>query len=386
MASDPDEVLPRGVEIDENPDTKYRVDLQVHTKWSDGYLTPDVLLDRANNPQRLISVISFTDHDTTRGYDTPGLRQLKEGYAEGILRRVTEIEFSDGHPHTKACCIDPADPGAPHQGMPLLEYQGPPMPVSFMQNSPATDALVASYRTFLIQGAEISTRLDGRRFDLLAYFMPASDPWFNEVFERQVEPREKRAKLMVDDLREQYKWPITMQEVLSETGIARRVFQPHIASAILYLRDDNKIDIPRHWRISDVITEYLSPGCDAYHPINLEVLPTTQEVIERLLILGAVPVMPYSKSCDSVATMRLLQEWACGLMGAEVVNLRSTKEQIDDMRKAVTENGVQLETSGSDFHGLYHDRKDRRKLGVPATEPYKVLENLIKHRQRIQNR
>ena len=62
------------------------IDLQLHSTFSDGYLSPSELVDFAK--ERSIKVISLTDHHTTAG-----LEEFRQAAKELILKLLMEWSF-----------------------------------------------------------------------------------------------------------------------------------------------------------------------------------------------------------------------------------------------------------------------------------------------------
>src|SRR3989337_349653 len=138
-------------------------DLQTHSTFADGLLTPTQLIDLAY--RRGVRVMALTDHDTT----------------EGLPEALTAAA---GHPDLT-----------------------------------------------LIPGIEMSTDIPGNEVHILGHFIDWDDQAFQEGLAHLRESRLRRARKMVEKLRQLGK-PVAwerVQEIASEGAVGR----PHIARALV---------------------------------------------------------------------------------------------------------------------------------------------------------
>jgi predicted metal-dependent phosphoesterase TrpH len=81
-----------------------RVDLHIHTNFSDGLLSPGQLLEAVR--QKQLAAFAVTDHDTIKGYEA-----IRELLADGDPKLVPGVELSVSYNrddiHVLAYCFDP---------------------------------------------------------------------------------------------------------------------------------------------------------------------------------------------------------------------------------------------------------------------------------------
>ena len=364
-----------------------RVDFQVHSHHSDGGRAPSDLIVRAHDINTDMRALAITDHDRKGFYTQPGLGKLLED-TPGQIKRVQNVSFSDGILCTETADIPPYDsnPAVYENGWPLLHY--------------ATVTPIGGSRyvreMYIVQACEITTfwRRHNCRVDLLAYFMPAEDKFFDEAFAKQEGPRRTRAKQIVESVAESQNWNFTIADVDRVLWPARSIYRPHIAKAILNLRDrgtlcergnGRKITLSPRIKIHEVIRRYIP---DEICPkLDGVVLYDTEQAIKNLLEIRAVPVIPWSKDLDDPQLYQLVSDvhsWSDGMMGLEVWNARHL-HTADVMRGLAQAFNITTITAGSDYHGQEHDPPDRNHFGLLPTNgmPRDMLERLIKLRLRI---
>ena len=66
---------------------EYLIDFHTHTNYSDGDLTPDELLEKANKEN--IKIIAITDHDSVLG-----LKNITYDYKKDNIKLISGIELS----------------------------------------------------------------------------------------------------------------------------------------------------------------------------------------------------------------------------------------------------------------------------------------------------
>jgi predicted metal-dependent phosphoesterase TrpH len=399
--------------------TMKKIDLQVHTLYSDGGKSAEYLIREAHSLDHNIGAIAFTDHDNKGFYTWPGIArlvsQLHSDAKDGPkLERVADLQFARCglEMHAEPIDVSKFDASVFEQGWPMLRYR------SLLK----VGAGEVPRSMLIIQATEIKAMLDGKTVDLLAYFVPAKDNYFDEKFASQIMLRNDRAAKIVSNLRRECGMPqLTMGDVHQAQSDANYIMIPHIASAILNLTHtgvkEKKIDLPRAYVIANpdleqlvdsrqalysdhnvaIINKYLNANMyevdgvirgfikrkkPGYAPMDKSQFPDAREAVENLLEIGAVPVLPYSSSLDMSATYKRFQEWGHGLVGLEVWNMRHM-EVVPQMKELAAEHNCLAVTAGSDHHAQKYDGPDRKHLGVELDNAEEIIESLIKHRLRI---
>ncbi|OBY95661.1 PHP domain-containing protein, partial [Actinomyces oris] len=83
----------------------------------------------------------------------------------------------------------------------------------------------------LLRGTEISCAADGVTLHLLSYLHRADDAGLEAAFARARRSRDSRAQQMVERLSEDY--PLTWEDVLSQSTDSHTIGRPHIADALV---------------------------------------------------------------------------------------------------------------------------------------------------------
>ena len=83
----------------------------------------------------------------------------------------------------------------------------------------------------LLRGTEISCAADGVTLHLLSYLHRADDAALDAAFARARRSRDSRAQRMVERLSEDY--PVTWEDVLSQSADSHTIGRPHIADALV---------------------------------------------------------------------------------------------------------------------------------------------------------
>ena len=83
----------------------------------------------------------------------------------------------------------------------------------------------------LLRGTEISCAADGVTLHLLSYLHRADDAGLEAAFARARRSRDSRAQRMVERLSEDY--PVTWEDVLSQSADSHTIGRPHIADALV---------------------------------------------------------------------------------------------------------------------------------------------------------
>lgn len=373
-----------------------RIDLQVHTYHSDGGKSPEDLIMRAHTPSEAIGCLALLDHDGKEWFRNPGLTRVINGVS-GILQRVKDIAFRRGKLRTQ-CRAIPRDVMDVDTGdaWPLLRYDT-------FEHVFHTEVMRSMY---VVQACEISAMYEGRQVDVLGYFMPGQDDYFDNVFESQIKPRRERAMRMVEEIAQAYDWNFSMQDVYRVLGPAKKIMSPHIALALLRKAERKEIELSKKlllerrvargepestgdYRTDDILDVYVKPHDSPENKLPKGVIPSLEDVVRNLLAIKAIPVVPWSRRLG-VAGLRqiigLVHEISNGYFGLEVVNRRYAEATVP-MVELANDFNVTVRTAGSDYHGQDRDPPDRNYFGVrlEGEVPQDVLERLIKCRMRLLN-
>ncbi len=213
----------------------------------------------------------------------------------------------------------------------------------------AYDALDAPGQ-HVIPGIEINTTWDGSDVHILGYGIATGPSPLAEVIERNRAHRRARIDTMVHGLNVAG-YPVTVEQVLSESGGGHALGRPHVAKALV-----------RNGMIRDVqtaFTELLSHGKPGYAP-SYHITPL--EAIEVVRRSGGIPVLAHpgrlkdAKILDDLATQ--------GLAGLEVFYPTHTTQQTAHYRAQASRYGLVM-TAGSDFHD---ERWNTRGVGMDVDE------------------
>lgn len=136
-------------------------------------------------------------------------------------------------PHTHSACSDGTDSpaglmaAAAAAGLDVLGLTDHDTTVGWAE----AEAAVASSGVALLRGTEISCAADGVTLHLLSYLHRPDDPELNAAFAAARSSRDTRAERMVERLAEDF--PITWQDVLTQSAGAHTIGRPHIADALV---------------------------------------------------------------------------------------------------------------------------------------------------------
>jgi predicted metal-dependent phosphoesterase TrpH len=228
----------------------------------------------------------------------------------------------------------------------------------------AYDALEAPGQR-VIPGIEINTTWQGSDVHVLGYGVPTGPSALADVIERNRSYRRARIDTMVRGLNGAG-YPITVDQVLSESGSGHALGRPHVAKALV-----------RNGMIPDVKTAFerlLSRGMPGYAPSHHI---TPQEAIEVVRAAGGVAVLAHPGRLKDETIIDDLAE--CGIAGLEVFYPTHSTQQVAHYREKARHLGLVM-TAGSDFHD---ERWNASGVGVDVDEhdirPF--LELLAEHDQ-----
>jgi hypothetical protein len=202
----------------------------------------------------------------------------------------------------------------------------------------------------VIPGIEINTTWDGSDVHVLGYGIEVGPSPLADVLERNREHRRVRIDTMVAGLN-RAGYPITVDQVLAESGGGHALGRPHVAKALV-----------RHGMVRDVqaaFDQLLSRGKPGYAPSH-HITPL--EAIEVVRGSGGVPVLAHPGRLKDQAILDDLAER--GLAGIEVFYPTHTAQQTAHYREKARRYGLVM-TAGSDFHDA---RWNSRGVGVDVDE------------------
>lgn len=202
----------------------------------------------------------------------------------------------------------------------------------------------------MIPGIEINTTWNGSDVHILGYRIPTGASPLADVLERNREFRRARIDLMVDGLN-RAGYPVTVEQVLAESGGGHALGRPHVAKALV--RNGMIRDIESAFR------ELLTQGKPGYAPSH-HITPL--EAIEVVRASGGVPVLAHpGRLRDEGIIAELVPH---GLAGLEVFYPTHSPQQTAHFRALARTHGLMM-TAGSDFHD---ERWNTRGVGMEVDE------------------
>ena len=203
----------------------------------------------------------------------------------------------------------------------------------------------------VIPGIELNTTWDGADVHILGYGIPVDgDTPLSGVLERNRGFRRARIDTMVAGLN-RAGYPLTVDEVLEESGGGHALGRPHVAKALV--RRGMVRDVETAFR--DLLT-WGKPGYAPSHHI------TPLEAIEFVRASGGVPVLAHPGRLKDDTIIDELAER--GLAGLEVFYPTHSTAQTAFFREKASRYGLVM-TGGSDFHD---ERWNARGVGMEIDE------------------
>jgi 3',5'-nucleoside bisphosphate phosphatase len=212
----------------------------------------------------------------------------------------------------------------------------------------------------LVRGMEVSARAGHVSVHLLSYLHDPAHPDLLIEIERTREDRVTRARRMVERIAEDY--PLTWEDVLSQTEEGTTIGRPHIADALVATG-----------HVSDrsaAFATILHPGTGYYVP---HYAPGALDAVRAVRAAGGVPVFahPGADGRGRVVSDAVIEEMAeAGLLGLEAHHRDHSPQQrarIEDVARTL---GLFV-TGSSDYHGAGKPNR----LGENTTAP-RVLETI----------
>ena len=219
----------------------------------------------------------------------------------------------------------------------------------------------------LVRGIEISTMLDGVSVHLLGYGFDPADASLLAELDRILGGRDSRLPALLDQLAE-HDMPLTVDDVVAESGNAAASGRPHVADAMVtagYVADRDEAF--RDWLYD-------------HGPVYVERYGAPlSEAIELVREAGGVSVIahPWARRGRRVLTPDVIAELAGkGLAGLEVDH----NNHSDAVRAELRALAVDLDlvvTGSSDYHGT--GKGPEFHLGANTTAPEQYERLLSRH-------
>ena len=212
----------------------------------------------------------------------------------------------------------------------------------------------------LVRGAEISARSGHVSVHLLSYLHDPTHPDLLAETERTRVDRVSRARRMVERIGEDY--PLTWEDVLSQTEEGTTIGRPHIADALVATG-----------HVSDrsaAFATILHPGTGYYVP---HYAPDVLDAVRAVRAAGGVPVFahPGADGRGRVVPDAVIEQMAdAGLLGLEVHHRDHSAQQVARLEDIAHTLGLFV-TGSSDYHGAGKPNR----LGENTTAP-RVLETI----------
>jgi predicted metal-dependent phosphoesterase TrpH len=192
----------------------------------------------------------------------------------------------------------------------------------------------------VITGIEINTTWRKNEVHVLGYGVPLGPSPINELLEYNQTQRRIRAETMVDRLRAAG-YPLTIEDVLQESGGAYAIGRPHVAKALVRLGVVDSVDA--------AFREALVRDKPGYVP---QIYTTPEHAIETIAKAGGIPVLAHpGRLKDRILIDELVDH---GMRGLEVFYPLHTDDDTREFRETAKRYGLVM-TGGMDFHDIrYH--------------------------------
>jgi len=217
----------------------------------------------------------------------------------------------------------------------------------------------------VVPGIELSSEDRGRDVHVLGYYIDTQNDELLEWLYTFRDARIKRAKKIVDKLRD-FEIEIPVEEVLKLAGPGA-VGRPHIAELMV-----------KHGFVADIkeaFDKFIGTNGPAYVP-KFKITPG--RAIGLIKVAGGVPVIAHPGTIGDPDYVVFLAK--LGIQGVEVWHPEHPPELVEIFDKMADDLGL-LKTGGSDFHG---GNRGKAELGAIRV-PYEVVEKLKWQRDRNRN-
>jgi predicted metal-dependent phosphoesterase TrpH len=192
----------------------------------------------------------------------------------------------------------------------------------------------------VITGIEINTTWRENEVHVLGYGVPLGPSPINELLEYNQAQRRIRAETMVERL-QKAGYPVTLEDILRESGGALSIGRPHVAKALVRLGVVDSVDA--------AFREALKPGKPGYVP---QIYTTPEHAIDQITAAGGIPVLAHP---GRLRDRHLIDDLVGhGLRGLEVFYPLHDEADTREFRETARKYGLVM-TGGMDFHDIrYH--------------------------------
>lgn len=225
----------------------------------------------------------------------------------------------------------------------------------------------------VIAGAELKTRYEGHKIEILAYFIDPESEDLSELTDTIARNREERMQAMIDSINDAEGTEITLDAVNEHAD--GTLGRPHLAQELL---ERGMVD-----SIGAAFNQFI--GEDGPHYVATDTIEAP-EVIERIQADGGVASLAHpGRSLPEEEAEAIISGLVdAGLDAIEVYysydELRSSGRDVHFTAKRAREFAEQFElavTGGSDCHGSGSDKYYLGQVEVP----YRCVEQLTQIRQ-----
>ena len=223
-------------------------------------------------------------------------------------------------------------------------------------------AAVPATGVALLRGTEISCAAGGVTLHLLSYLHRGDDPALGEAFAHARTSRDTRAQRMVERLGEDY--PITWEDVVTQSSGAHTIGRPHIADALVAAGSFPDRNAAFAGPLATVSPYYVHHW--ALDPV---------EACRLVRAAGGVPVAAHPRASSRQRRLvpdEVFAEMAeAGLAALEMHHRDQTPEQREQVRILAQRLGLGL-SGASDYHGTGKPNRLGENLMAPE-----LLEQIV---------
>ena len=214
----------------------------------------------------------------------------------------------------------------------------------------------------IINGIELSAKVDKGRMHILGYDFDIDSPILNEKMQKIKDINVNYILSIIEQLKKDYNIFFTYNELKDLINIKSNLGRPNIARLLIkngYVKT-----------MKEAFEKYL---IDAHNKISSRKKGIDySECIDIILKSNGIPILAHPKSLElnDKEFLYLLKDMIkCGLMGIEVFHSSHTKEEIDKYLDIANEFNL-LISGGSDYHGA--NTKPDIELGTGRNNNLKI--------------
>lgn len=214
----------------------------------------------------------------------------------------------------------------------------------------------------IINGIELSAKIDKGRMHILGYDFDINSPILNEKMKEIKDINVNYILSIIEQLKKDYNIFFTFDELKKLINTEANLGRPDIARLLIkngYVKT-----------VKEAFEKYL---IDVHNKINTRKKGIDySECIDIILKSNGIPVLAHPKTLelsDKEFLILLKDMIKCGLMGIEVFHSSHTKEEMEKYLNIANEYGL-LVSGGSDYHGI--DTKPDIELGTGKNNNLKI--------------